>query len=81
MSRYIDADALLNRLPDDLPYKESVKRVLMQAEPVDLQKEIDRLQRLCDLRRRDLEDTCDVVFKIEDENKRLKRQIRELKKG
>ena len=31
MSRYIDADALLNSLPDDLPYKASVKRVLIQA--------------------------------------------------
>lgn len=31
MARYIDADALLSRLPDDLPYKASVKRVLMQA--------------------------------------------------
>jgi hypothetical protein len=29
--RYIDADALLIRLPDDLPYKASVKRVLIQA--------------------------------------------------
>ena len=33
--RYIDADALLKRLPDDLPYKGSVKRVLMQAPAVD----------------------------------------------
>ena len=31
MARYIDADALLNNLPDDLPYKASVKRVLTQA--------------------------------------------------
>ena len=31
MRRYIDADKLLNRLPDDLPYKASVKRVLIQA--------------------------------------------------
>ena len=31
MSRYIDADKLVNRLPDDLPYKSSVKRVLIQA--------------------------------------------------
>lgn len=36
MSRYIDADALLNRLPDDLPYKASVKRVLMQAPTSDV---------------------------------------------
>ena len=33
--RYIDADALLERLPDDLPYKGSVKRVLMQAPAVE----------------------------------------------
>lgn len=31
MIRYIDADELVNRLPDDLPYKSSVKRVLIQA--------------------------------------------------
>ena len=35
MSRYIDADELLKRLPEDLPYKASVKRVLMQAPDVD----------------------------------------------
>lgn len=33
--RIIDADALLRALPDDLPYKGSVRRVLMQAETVD----------------------------------------------
>ena len=36
MARYIDADALLNNLPDDLPYKASVKRVLMQAPTADV---------------------------------------------
>lgn len=36
MSRYIDADALLNNLPDDLPYKASVKRVLIQAPTEDV---------------------------------------------
>jgi rubrerythrin len=35
MSRYIDADKLLNSLPDDLPYKASVKRVLTQAPTAD----------------------------------------------
>lgn len=34
--RYIDADALLKRLPADLPYKASVKRVLMQAPTADV---------------------------------------------
>ena len=34
--RFIDADELLNRLPDDLPYKASVKRVLMQAPSADV---------------------------------------------
>lgn len=36
MSRYIDADSLLNNLPDDLPYKASVKRVLIQAPTEDV---------------------------------------------
>ncbi len=37
MPRYIDADALLNKLPDDLPYKGSVKRVIMQAPTADVE--------------------------------------------
>ena len=36
MSRYIDVDELLTRLPDDLPYKASVKRVLTQAPTADV---------------------------------------------
>ena len=35
MKRYIDADAVLLQMPDDLPYKGSVKRVLMQAPTID----------------------------------------------
>lgn len=33
--RLIDADAVLRSLPDDLPYKAAVKRVLIQAATVD----------------------------------------------
>ena len=36
MAEYIDREALLRRLPDDLPYKGSVKRVLMQAPTADV---------------------------------------------
>ena len=36
MARYIDADALLKNLPEDLPYKASVKRVLIQAPDADV---------------------------------------------
>ena len=36
MGRYIDADKLLTALPDDLPYKASVKRVLTQAPTADV---------------------------------------------
>lgn len=36
MKRYIDVDAVLDRLPDDLPYKGSVRRVLMQAPTADV---------------------------------------------
>lgn len=36
MPRYTDVDALLNELPDDLPYKASVKRVLIQAPDADV---------------------------------------------
>lgn len=34
MPKIINADELLKRLPDDLPYKASVKRVIEQAPPV-----------------------------------------------
>ena len=34
--KYIDADKILNSLPDDLPYKASVKRVLTQAPAEDV---------------------------------------------
>lgn len=36
MARYMDADKLLEKLPDDLPYKASVKRVLTQAQEDDV---------------------------------------------
>ena len=36
MARYIDADALLSEIPNDLPYKGSVKRVLMQFPTADV---------------------------------------------
>lgn len=50
MARYIDADALLDRLPNDLPYKASVKRVLMQAPEVDVvQKIFEELDGITDL--------------------------------
>lgn len=41
MSKYINADELLKKLPDDLPYKGSVRRVLMQAPGVDVFAEIE----------------------------------------
>ena len=45
MARYIDADELLNRLPDDLPYKASVKRVLIQAPTADVvpKREVEKI--------------------------------------
>ena len=67
--RYIDADKLLNNLPDDLPYKASVKRVLIQAPTADvvpkseverLQAEIERLQKY----------NTDVAFKHYDDGKK-----------
>ena len=38
MPTYKDVDAILGRLPDDLPYKASVKRVLIQAPEADVVK-------------------------------------------
>ena len=43
MARYIDANKLLQQLPDDLPYKASVKRVLIQAPTADVV-EIKRIE-------------------------------------
>lgn len=36
MVKYVDVDKSLSRLPDDLPYKASVKRVLIQAPAADV---------------------------------------------
>jgi DNA-directed RNA polymerase subunit RPC12/RpoP len=36
MEKYINANELLHDLPDDLPYKGSVRRVLMQAPTADV---------------------------------------------
>ena len=38
--RLVDADYLLNRLPNDLKYKDSVKRVLICAPTIDVSKKI-----------------------------------------
>ena len=55
MAHYVNVDELLQKLPDDLPYKASVKRVLMQAPTADvapkseverLEKEVDRLSQV-----------------------------------
>ena len=45
MPKYINTDELLKTLPDDLPYKASVKRVLIQAPEADVapRSEVDRL--------------------------------------
>lgn len=50
MPRFIDVDALLNKLPNDLPYKGSVKRVLIQAPTVDVvpKSEVERLNKELD---------------------------------
>ena len=40
--RLINADAALRSLPDDLPYKDSVRRVLIQAPTVDAGMELER---------------------------------------
>jgi hypothetical protein len=34
--RYIDADALYTKIPNDSPYKSSLKRLLLQAPTVDV---------------------------------------------
>jgi hypothetical protein len=47
MPRYKDIDAILKKLPDDLPYKASVKRVLMQAPEADVvpRSEVEELKK------------------------------------
>lgn len=39
--RLIDADAVLRSLPDDLPYKSSVRRGLIQAPTADAGRDAD----------------------------------------
>ena len=50
MARYIDADALFIKLPNDLPYSASVKRVLLQAPTEDVvpREEVDHLRHVLD---------------------------------
>ena len=67
MARYIDADELLNRLPDDLPYKASVKRVLTQAPTSDVvpKSEVEKLEAYID----DLNDSKEHLCVMLDEAK------------
>ena len=46
MPKYFDSDELLKKLPDDLPYKASVKRVLIQAPVADVapKSEVEKLK-------------------------------------
>lgn len=46
MAQYKDIDEILNNLPDDLPYKASVKRVLIQAPTADVvpKSEVEKLE-------------------------------------
>lgn len=46
--RLIDADAVLRSLSDDLPYKDSVRRVLIQAPTVDAGMELERQRKTID---------------------------------
>lgn len=36
MTKYVDVDPLLNKLPEDLPYKGAVRRVLIMAPAADV---------------------------------------------
>jgi hypothetical protein len=72
MARYIDADALLNKMPDDLPYKASVKRVLIQAPTADVapKSEVERLQHILDsyaLQYGTVKDQHEVIDKVKTE--------------
>lgn len=48
MPKYIDVDKTLNRLPNDLPYKSSVKRVLLMAPEADVvpKSEVEELKKI-----------------------------------
>jgi hypothetical protein len=50
MKKHVDVEPLLNNLPDDLPYKASVKRVLTQAPSADVapMEEVNRLKHILD---------------------------------
>ena len=67
--RHIDADELLNRLPDNLPYKSSVKRVLMQAPEADVvpKSQVDLYKKLNDELEDELASTYDKLENAETE--------------
>ena len=64
MARYIDADKLLNNLPDDLPYKASVKRVLIQAPTEDVvpKSEVDKWKQKAEELSEVLSDTIRIRY-------------------
>lgn len=73
--RPIDADALLMRLPDDLPYKASVKRVLLQAPTLDVvpREDVDRLRHILNsyaLQYGTVKDQKEVIDRIKQETAR-----------
>lgn len=81
MPRYFDGDALLSKMPDDLPYKASVKRVLMQAQEADVapKSEVEELlMRLThayekiDIAEDEVERLEQDVTRLEQENETLK---------
>jgi len=75
MPRYTDIDALLSELPDDLPYKASVKRVLIQAPTADVvpKSEYDAVVSAVD-------NSTKLFLKLHDDYQEAKRELEELKK-
>lgn len=66
MARFVDVDELLKNLPDDLPYKASVKRALIQAPAANVVPS-ERLENALKL----LEKTEDEVERLRDLNNSL----------
>ena len=76
--RYIDADALLNMLPDDLPYKASVKRVLMQAPTADVDDRINHLTSKTEAQEAVIKELTKALDKAIHDADRYKRKLDEM---
>ena len=81
MARYADIDTILNELSDDLPYKASVKRVLMQAPEADVvpRAEAENYKSIAEYQQKLSIDRYFEIKQLKQELDKAKSEVEELK--